>query len=278
MPDANAPVLACVADNARGERVARIAEEWAAALGAETRLLHVAPDEAAAARARDRWAAAGRPIEAFARAGAVDRMICERARQHGAQLVILGALEQDGVWTSLVGSIARRVARNAPCSVLLLPHPDRSAYGHVVASVGFDERSIELLRHVARLTHARPPARLDVLHEVESYGDLVRTIGERSAEAAERRREHDADVRAQLNYVLRSAGLADLPVRLECLEGHAGQEGVDYAARVEADLLVVPAPPRLGMWDRFFKQPAELVLQNLPCAVLLHRLRPGGDA
>jgi nucleotide-binding universal stress UspA family protein len=274
MPDA--PVLACVADNARGERVAQVAAEWAGMLGAETRLLHIAPDEAAAARARQRWSAAGRPIEAFARAGAVDRMICRRAREHGAQLVILGALEQDGVWTSLVGSVARRVARNASSSVLLLPHPEQASYGHVVASVGFDERSIALLRHVVRLANAQAPRRLDVLHEVESFGDLLRTVGERSAETAQRRQEHEADIHAQLNYVLRSAGLGELPVHVECLEGHAGQEGVEYARRVEADLLVVPAPPQLRVWDRFFKQPAELAMQNLPCALLLYRPQPEG--
>lgn len=272
-PAANASgrVLACVADNERGELVAAVAREWAGMLGAEALLLNVAPDEAAAQRARERWADWGGAFTSVAQRGAVDRMIRQHATQHQAQLVILGALEQDDVWTSLYGSVARRVARFASCSVLLVPHPDKSTYGRVVASVKFDDRSTALMRYLGELAKVKKPDILYAVHEVEAYGDLIRTLGESRAEAEHHRRTVDEDARKQLEYLLQEVGVSDLPTQIECLQGHAGPMGVEYADRVRADLLVVPAPPKPRFLDRFFKQPAELVLNNLPCALLFHR-------
>jgi nucleotide-binding universal stress UspA family protein len=269
------PVLACVADNERGELVAAVAREWAGMLGAEPLLLNVAPDEAAAQRARDRWVEWGGAFTSVARRGEVDRIIRQHAQQRNAQLVILGALEQDDVWTALYGSVARRVARFASCSVLLVPHPEKPTYGRVVASVKFDDRSTALLRYLGLLAKVKPPERLDAIHEVEAYGDLIRTLGESKAEAEEHRHTVDEDTRKQLEYLLQEVGLSDLPTQIECLQGHAGPMGVEYAERVGANLLVVPAPPKPRFLDRFFKQPAELVLNNLPCALLFHRPESG---
>jgi nucleotide-binding universal stress UspA family protein len=269
------PVLACVADNARGKLVAAVACEWADMLGVEPLLLNVAPDENAAEEARERWADWGTAFTAVARRGAVDRMIRQHAQQRDAQLVILGALEQDGVWTSLVGSVARRVARYATCSVLLVPHPEKPTYGRVVASVRFDDRSMSLLRYLGQLATRRPPERVHALYEVQGYGDLVRTLGGRGSAVTEWRKDLDTDTQAEIDSMLQVAGLQDCAKRVVCLEGHAGQEGVDYAERVDADLLASPAPAKLRLLDRFFKQPTELVLQNLPCALLMYRPQSG---
>ncbi len=269
------PVLACVADNDRGALVAAVAREWAGLLGAEPLLLSVAADNAAAQRARERWADWGNAFTSLTRRGTVDRSICQHAQQRNAQLVILGALEQDDVWTSLYGSVARRVARYAKCSVLLVPHPAKPTYGRVVASVRFDDRSAALLRYLVLIAKAQPPVRLDVVHEVEAFDDLIRTLGESGASAEEHRRTVDEDARRQLASLLQVVGAGDLPTHIECLQGHAGPLGVEYAQRVEADLLVTPAPPRPRFLDRFFKQPAELVLNNLPCALLFHRPASG---
>jgi nucleotide-binding universal stress UspA family protein len=271
------PVLACVADNARGELVAAVAREWAAMLGAEALLLNVAPDEAAAQKARERWADWGGAFTSVAKRGAVDRMIRQHATQHHAQLVILGALEQDDAWTSIYGSVARRVARFASCSVLLVPHPEKPTYGRVVASVKFDDRSTALLSYLSQLAKAKKPSLVYAVHEVEAYGDLIRTLGESRADAEEHRRTVDEDTRKHLEYLLDEVGMGDVPTRIECLQGHAGPMGVEFAEQVDANLLVVPAPPKPRFLDRFFKQPAELVLHNLPCALLFHRPDTGAQ-
>jgi nucleotide-binding universal stress UspA family protein len=281
------PVLACVAATPRGALVAQAARGWADLLVAELRLLHVAPDAASAdvARRADWLPADLRDrLEVAVEAGRVDRLVCRRAAASSAQLVILGALGQDGVWTSLLGSVARRVAREAPCSVLLLPDPARPMLGRVVVSLGFDDQSTALLRSVLRLVRRSRPERLDVLHEIESFGDLTRTLGNNpECEVREHRDSKREALRERVAALAGAEGITDLPLRIECLEGHVGQAATDYASQTEADLLVMTAPPRLSLWDRFFKQPAELALHQLPCSLLLHRLPlagppPKGDA
>jgi len=269
------PVLACVAATPRGALVAHAAQVWADLLGAELRLLHVAPDATSAERARNaEWLPADLRdrLEVVVEVGRVDRLVCCRAADVSAQLVILGALGQDGVWTSLFGSVARRVAREAPCSVLLLPDPARPMLGRVVVSVGFDDQSLALMRSVLRLARRQAPVRLDVLHEVESFGDLTRTLGGSPDPEARAHRDSQREaLRERVTALASAEGLANLPLRVECLEGHVGQAATDYAERTEADLLVMTAPARLSLWDRFFKQPTELALHHLPCSLLLHR-------
>ena len=45
--------------------------------------------------------------------------ICDYAREHDIDLIVMGATGRGGVSRLLVGSTAERVARHAPCAVLL---------------------------------------------------------------------------------------------------------------------------------------------------------------
>lgn len=78
-----------------------------------------------AARAVAALTATGLEAEAIVRTGDPGREIVEAARTMSADLVVLGSRGRGGVKGFLLGSVSRRVAATAPCSVLVVPAPMR---------------------------------------------------------------------------------------------------------------------------------------------------------
>ena len=86
--------------------------------------LLAAQEEAAgeiAARAVEALTAAGLHARASVRTGDPGREIVEAARTMSTDLVVVGSRGRGGVRGLLLGSVSRRVAATAPCSVLVVP-------------------------------------------------------------------------------------------------------------------------------------------------------------
>ncbi len=174
--------------------------------------------------------------------------------------------------TSLIGSVARRLVRRAPCPVMLLPvGPDSTGpLKTIVASVEDDAASGHMLDLAARLARALNAKSFHVVREPDA-GERVAmryaTLAEREA-VNRRRREELSDFTAVRN-------LSGLRIHINYLgDAMDGVGGVEYARRVGADLLAFPAPSRpLTFWDRLFSHPTERVLDRLPCRLLVYRDR-----
>lgn len=271
-------ILACIADSPHAPVVRDGALWLAGALGAELSFINVGEDSPAArARLRDRLldpvGEAERPL--LIRPGQPEQVICDAARDTDADLIFAGALEQEGVYRDLFGSVARRVARRAPCSVLLSvgQHPAPSLGCRVVALVEPDPASRGMLHAVAALTRAAEGGALHVVRELPLHASHLRALahagdhGAREAALAQNASEREA-----LGMLLEGIDLDGVTVVRECFGGRRGAEALRYAADVDAGLLALPAPGRaMGWWHRFFSHPAEVALQRLPCPVLLYR-------
>ena len=62
----------------------------------------------------------------------------------------------------------------------------------------------------------------------------------------------------------------DLKINIKILAGKSGFETAQFAKRKQADLLVVPAPPRrLKLLDRIFPHDLEYIFADLPCSLLI---------
>ncbi len=279
-PTAPLRLLVCVTGSPHAPSVVRGALGLKEALRAELVYLHVGPDSAETRRDLDRvFEEAGvgpRPEALLVRDGRPDEVIGATAAERGIDVVCIGALERESVVRELLGSTARRVARRAPCSVLLLVGAVEPAeWRSLVASVQYDEASAEMLRRLVLLARAVPGAQLHVVHETEPAGAGLAEAIEGGAAGAGRARSLRAAAESyRLADFLESVDLGAVRVTAACLAGRAGAELVRYAVEVGADLIATTAPARhLGVWDRFFGHPAETVLHRLPCSLLVHRSR-----
>ncbi|HTN54433.1 MAG TPA: universal stress protein [Anaeromyxobacter sp.] len=139
--------ILCALDFSEGSRSAL---EYAADLthrfGAELTLLHVreaprraelhilsppeleAAEEAEVARALDRWREeaerlAGRPVHTMVASAPPAEEIVRLARAGSFDLVVTGTHARKGLGRLLLGSVAERVVREAPCPVLVARAP-----------------------------------------------------------------------------------------------------------------------------------------------------------
>lgn len=271
-------VLVPLALSPRAAAVACEAARWAKMLGAELVLLHVGLDEPATRSWFDeilrKHGLAEHRVMYVPGAGSPGKVIVRVAKEVRADLIVAGALEKEGALSYYVGSVARRVARHAPCSVLLLTEPRVEARGsrHWVVSVRLEESSQRMLHLLRCVAERDQPERIDVVSEYQMTGAdwaLESDLDTRAAEA--QRQAIDRQEQAKLADFLLEAEFTNPALRPVCLAGRIGFESSEYARREGADLLIAPAPPRLGFWDKFIQHGVEFALESLPCALWLYR-------
>jgi len=69
----------------------------------------------------------GIEISAHIAFGAPERVITERAKEHDVDLIVIGTRGLGPVKHLLLGSVAERTIRHAPCSVFVVDDPERAA-------------------------------------------------------------------------------------------------------------------------------------------------------
>jgi universal stress protein A len=104
------------------ESAAAVAREYARAFGARVHLLHVtwAGEEQPRRRLTEMAADFGPEVGVVTALefGSPAAHIVDYARRHGIDLIVLGTHGRTGISRALVGSVAERVVRTAPCPVL----------------------------------------------------------------------------------------------------------------------------------------------------------------
>ncbi len=266
-------ILACLALSPRARAVAGEAVQLARRLGARLTFVHVATDSHANRAALEPVLAEARavhPADCVIRPGRPDEVVRRVALELGPQLVVAGALEHESLVEGLFGSVARRIVRNVPASVLLFsePQPEGNPFSTIAISTQLDEASAHMLQFGLRLARASGARQLHILYEPDYYDRLAG----RFRETGEDERHRRTAQQLELHAFLEPFQFPNLEVTTAVQEGGEGLEAVEYARAHACDLLIYAAPPRrLRFWDRFFQHPAETVMERLPCAVLIYR-------
>jgi nucleotide-binding universal stress UspA family protein len=285
--DQSPNLLTCIALSPRAPGVVRDALRVAGLLKLRPIFLHVG--EAGGDRQqkvteiiRQAWGEPSQEIGAdqlLFRMGQPANVITSAAAEIGARVIILGALDRDPPMTRIWGSVARQVARTAPCSVMLLPDPgDRpDVLRRIVVGIKLDAESAAMVKLALRLAGGSKQSTVHFVHEfsvVEARWANSGVPGRAGASSSIeeyilQRRQEDEQM---LRDYLCAFDTGDTDIRTASLAGHEGMEIVAYAREHHADLLVQPTPyRRLNIWDRFFHHPAELAMRQLPCGLLLYR-------
>jgi len=268
-------ILVPVADSPHLAALVREAARLATVCGASLAFLHVGGD-GEAVRAT---LAAALPAAASALlvqdGMRVDQAVAQVAREREIDLVVAGALEREaGLSNLLLGSVARRIARGAPCPVLLLPAPraQPTPYRRIAVAVPSGGRARELVA-VATAWARADAAELHVVREFAGQGAHLAAMAEAES-GDEHLRAQLAEEELALGELLRGCDLADLEVRRACLPGKDGHEAAAYAREHDCDVLIVSAPQRRpGLIGHLLGGDPVAALSDLPCALHLHRAR-----
>lgn len=198
--------------------------------------------------------------------GVPARELVELARGAAIDLVVVGTHGRTGLDRVLLGSVAERVIRQAPCPVLAVPsRGEVSAFRHVLCPVDLSERSREALALAGELAAAHG-AGLTLLHVIEVP---VRFSGEPRVEGFAEVLDKPA---AQRLDAWEKELQARRPLAVT-LRWRIGSPGAQVLAAIDADrtidLVVMASHGRTGLRRALLGSVAEKVVRHADRAVLV---------
>jgi nucleotide-binding universal stress UspA family protein len=172
----------------------------------------------------------GDPAEAILRA---------LARQE-IDMVVAGALEKEAGLHPFLGNVARRLVREALCSVMLFTRPNVSPkpLRRIVFVADYSDHGLGALKTTLPLASAEACERLYVIRIITTF-DQARASIRAGTRKGGKPKTKDDEEDALEEFVL-SAGATEVPIEARCIHGNTGLAASDFVQSVEADLLVVP--------------------------------------
>ena len=161
-------------------------------------------------------------------------------------MLVAGALEKEVVLHPFLGNVARRLVREANCSVMLFTHPEKppKPLRRIVFIGERSQSGLNALKTALLLAETEPCERLYVIGIITAFDEARASIGSDTSSAPKRRTEHDGE--DALEQLVLSAGATKVPIETRSIRVATGLAASDFVRSVEADLLVVPLPKRGG--------------------------------
>jgi nucleotide-binding universal stress UspA family protein len=224
----------------RFEQVLAEAKRVRDRLGTELNLIYVGEkDDGTVKRFAEALAALGLPADSaiYYHQGSPADAILEAVRENCVELIVAGALEKEVVLRPFLGNVARRLVREAPCSVILFTKPEREPkpLKHIAFFVPeYSEHARGALQRTLALAEEEECENLYVIRVYTTF-DAARAnlSGDPNARTIEQEEE-------ALENFIEQAGESKVPTEARCIRGNTGFAASDFVQAVDADLLVVP--------------------------------------
>ena len=186
-------------------------------------------------------------------------------------LIVAGALEKESALHPFLGNVARRLLREATCSVLLFTHPDLAPkpLRRIVFVANYSEHAQQAFRQTLKLAEAEKSERLYVIRVYTTFDEVRASMFVENGDGKPRPRTFDEEESALEKFVL-AAGDTDVPIEARCIRGNTGFAASDFVKSVEADLLVVPVHKTETSAERFPNHLA-WIADVIPCNLWLIR-------
>src|SRR5437667_6070284 len=179
-------------------------------------------------------------------------------------MLIAGALEKEIVLHPFLGNVARRLVREANCSVMLFTHPEKKPkpLRRIVFIADHSQQGLVALKTTFMLAEAESCERLYVIGIITAFDEARASI---AGDATPNHGEEDP-----LEEIGLSAGATEVPIETRSIRGATGLAASDFVRSVEAGLLVVPLPKSRGTVQRL---PSNIawVSDVIPCNLWIVR-------
>jgi nucleotide-binding universal stress UspA family protein len=193
--------------------------------------------------------------------------IVRMAQEVPCDLIVMGTHGRTGLPRLLMGSVAEKVLRTAPCPVLTAKTVETSATGSgfmKIQTILFPTDFSESSQHALDLAFSLArdlKARLRVLHVATpppfvSYGEFEKAMKESSG------------YRRELEQQLRQCQKPVCNAEFHLIQGEPAAEILNFAKEARCDMIVMGTHGRTGLGRLFLGSVAEKVLREASCPVL----------
>jgi nucleotide-binding universal stress UspA family protein len=165
--------------------------------------------------------------------------IIAAAKKYGFEMLLAGALEREAAHRQFLGNVARRLVREAGCSVLLFIRPEIEPrpLRNIVFLAEYSEQAGRAFRRTLQLAEREKCERLYAIRSYTTFDKARARRRDKAPRAGARTLEEEEEALQQ--FVL-AAGSTPVPIEARCVRGNTGFAASDFVQSVEADLLVVP--------------------------------------
>ena len=190
-------------------------------------------------------------------------------------LLILGALKQENFFKYYVGSIARKITRQAKCSVLLHINPsvERIQCNHVVVNGLKDPKTEKTIASAFYVANRLGSEKITIVEEITQDKIAIKVDDDKSLRKANIVKERlKLRETSRVNNIIKNIPedhTQDIVIKSQPIFGKKGYSIGHYAQIVRADLLIMNAPSKMTFWDRLFPHDIEHILTELPTDVLI---------
>ena len=202
-------------------------------------------------------------------------VILSTSEEKKVDLLILGALQRENFLKYYVGSIARKITRQAKCSILLLINPsiERIACQHIVVNGLKDPKTKETIASAFYVASHLKSNRVTIVEEIKQEEITVTVEDDKSLRKANILKERiKLRETSRVNNIIAhipKEHTQNISIKSQPIFGKQGYSIGHYAQIARADLLVMNAPSKMTFWDRLFPHDIEHILTELPTDVLI---------
>jgi nucleotide-binding universal stress UspA family protein len=184
--------------------------------------------------------------------------------RNNIDMIVAGALEKEVVLHPFLGNVARRLVREAVCSVMLFTRPQAKPkpLRRIVFVADYSKHALQALKRTLTLASAESCDRLYVIRIITAFDQARASI--RADAGTGEQPKSDADEEDALEKFVLSAGATEVPIEARCIRGNTGLAASDFVQSVEADLLVVPVEKNGDTSDRLANNIA-WITDVIPC-------------
>lgn len=190
---------------------------------------------------------------------------------NNVDLIVAGALEKESALHPFLGNVARRLLREASCSVLLFTHPELEPkpLRRIVFVANYSDHAQRAFKQALKLAEAESSECLYAIRVYTTFDEVRAATFVDNGDGTPRPRTFEEEDAALEKFVL-SAGETDVPIDARCIRGNTGFAASDFIKSVEANLLVVPVHKSESSAERL---PNHLVwiADVIPCNLWLIR-------
>jgi nucleotide-binding universal stress UspA family protein len=192
-----------------------------------------------------------------------------------ADLIVMGTHGRAGFDRLLLGSVAERVLRKAPCPVLTVPRRAFTAkhdlaFSRILCAVDFSPASMRALEYAASLAAADGPG-IQALNVVELFAEGGGMRDELVLDTPDFRGQLIRHAQARLHDAITDHVRALCPIAESVAMGKAYREILRVAADAGADLIVLGVQGRTAADLLLFGSTTQHVVRQAQCPVLTIR-------
>ncbi len=201
------------------------------------------------------------------------KAILRACKSEQIDLLMTGALKKENLVQYYLGSVARKILRKAPCSVLTVVN--QQPVKNIVVNAEDSPYVQDAIALACQLGKKEGASWIHIVRELKMYGLTMAASDQLSEEEYDQTRHQLVkDEIDKVETLLTRIPHEKLKINIKILSGKSGFELLKFAERKNAELLVVGAPARrFSFLDRVFPHDLEYIFANLPCNVLVVNIK-----